>query len=83
MEIILTSTGKRDLDKLTEDIKKQIIKAIKKINLPVSDIKKIKGKEGLKRLRTGDYRVLFKKDSNKIYIINVKHRKEFYRNIYI
>jgi len=81
MEIRLTSTGKRDLDKLQEDIKKQVIEGIKKINLPVADIKKIKGKAGFKRLRAGDYRVLFKKDGKKTYIINVKHRREVYRNI--
>jgi mRNA interferase RelE/StbE len=79
MEIILTSTGKRDLDSLQEDVKKQIYTGLDKINLPVANIKKIKGKPGLKRLRLGDYRVLFKQEGNKVYVMNVKHRKDVYR----
>ena len=81
MEIILTSTGKRDLDRLQKDIRNFIIEGLEKINSPVADIKKIKGREGYKRLRLGDYRVLYRQERNKVYIINVNHRKEIYRDI--
>ena len=81
MEIILTSTGKRDLDNLDDDVRTQIFAGLDKINLPVANIKKLKGASGLKRLRLGDYRILFRQEANKVYIVNVKHRKEAYRNL--
>ena len=45
------------------------------------DIKVLKGKYGeFKRLRIGDYRVIFEDAGNVIFIYEVKHRQEAYHD---
>jgi mRNA interferase RelE/StbE len=45
------------------------------------DIKILKGKYGhFKRIRVGNYRVIFNDDENVIFIHEVKHRKEAYHD---
>ena len=43
------------------------------------DIKLLKGKfEDLKRLRVGDYRIIFDEDNHVLFIYEIKHRQEAY-----
>ena len=45
------------------------------------DIKMLKGKYGdFKRLRAGDYRVIFEDTGNVIFIYDIKHRQEAYHD---
>ena len=45
------------------------------------DIKMLKGKYGdFKRLRVGDYRVIFEDIGNVIFIYDIKHRQEAYHD---
>ena len=45
------------------------------------DIKSLKGKFGeFKRLRIGDYRVIFDNESNVMLVYEVKHRKDVYND---
>lgn len=54
---------------------------IKRINRlsGVFDIKLLKGEFGdFKRLRVGDYRIIFDEENKVINVYNIKHRKEAY-----
>ena len=45
------------------------------------DIKVLKGKYGnFKRLRSGDYRIIFNEDENVIFVYEVKHRQGAYHD---
>lgn len=45
------------------------------------DIKTLKGRYGaFKRLRVGDYRIIFEETGNIMFIYEVKHRREAYRD---
>ena len=45
------------------------------------DVKVLKGKYAVfKRLRVGDYRVIFDEDENVMFIYEVKHRQEAYHD---
>ena len=45
------------------------------------DIKILKGKyEDLKRLRVGNYRIIFDEENNVLFIYEVKHRQEAYND---
>ena len=65
------------LNKQTIDTKKRIIGAIQK--LPDGDIKKYKGTLNKYRLRVGDYRVIFDKQGNILYIEKIGSRGDVYK----
>lgn len=57
--------------------RKRIVTAIN--NLPFGDVKKLQGTSGY-RLRIGDFRVLFDKDGNIIYIEKIENRGQVYKS---
>ncbi|GJQ24543.1 MAG: hypothetical protein HBSAPP01_23330 [Candidatus Brocadia sapporoensis] len=82
MKLLLTRKAEKDLDKLDENIRQRIIKALDKFTEDPrnADIKKLKGME-IFRLRMGDYRISFEiqKETKTINVLRVRHRKESYR----
>lgn len=50
-------------------------------NLPLGDVKKLKGFEDEYRLRVGDLRVLFSVHDGKIYINDIKSRGQIYKRL--
>ncbi|HQU32633.1 MAG: type II toxin-antitoxin system RelE/ParE family toxin [Planctomycetia bacterium] len=82
MKLLLTRKAEKDLDKLDENIRQRIIKALDKFmeDPRNADIKKLKGME-IFRLRMGDYRISFEiqKETKTINVLRVRHRKESYR----
>lgn len=80
-QIIIKKKAKKFIDKLPQNEKKRIVKAI--TQLPNGDdIKKLKGHRDLLRLRVGDYRIIYSIDNNEliIYIIDAGNRGEIYNN---
>lgn len=47
-------------------------------DLPAGDVKKLQGASGY-RLRVGDFRVLFDRDGNIIFIIKIGNRGQIYK----
>lgn len=43
------------------------------------DVKALRGEDGVKRLRVGDYRVRFESDGATLDVLGVRHRREVYR----
>ena len=77
--IIIKKKAKKFIDKLTQNDKKRIVKAIE--SLPDGeDIKKLKGHEELLRLRVGSYRIIYTVDHGKltVYVIDAGNRGEIY-----
>ncbi len=75
-----------DLDAIPDRLRSQIVEAIKSLAdnpLPTgSGVKKLKGfKPPLYRLRSGDYRVLYRIQSSTIQIMRIIDRKELERTI--
>ena len=55
------------------------IRIVSAINsLPLGDVKKLQGTNGY-RLRVGDFRVLFDRDGNIIYIEKIENRGQVYK----
>jgi len=82
-----SKTFKKSLSKMDKNIKIQIETAIKKLETEYEyencNVVKITGFIDTYRLRVGDYRVLFDKYDDKlvIFLLDVKHRKDVYRNL--
>ena len=77
--IVIKKKAKKFIDKLPQNDKKRIVKAIE--NLPDGeDIKKLKGHDELLRLRVGSYRIIYTVDHGKliVYVIDAGNRGEIY-----
>lgn len=77
MDIRYSKQALKFLKKLDKPTIKRIISAIEM--LPSGDVKKLKGKEGY-HLRVGDFRVIFDKDGNVLYIIKIGNRGQVYKD---
>ncbi len=78
-QIILKKKAKKFIDKLPKNEKIRIASAISL--LPNGeDIKKLKGHNGLLRLRVGTYRIIYTVDNGKciVFVIDAGNRGEIY-----
>ena len=81
-QVFLAETAQRDLDAFPDKIARQILAdCARLVDNPIPDgkrIKKLQGfKENLYRLRTGDYRVVFKQSGTRIDIVRVLSKPDF------
>ena len=77
--IILKKRAKKFIDKLPKQEKIRLVTAIEQLPNG-SDIKKMKGHDGLMRLRVGEYRVIYTVDNGElvVLVIDVGNRGEIY-----
>lgn len=75
----ITKKAEKFFKKQDNNTQKRILKSI--TELPKGDIKKLKGFDGLFRLRVGDLRVLFEKNDEEliIIVIDIGNRGEIYK----
>jgi mRNA interferase RelE/StbE len=82
-QIELTPAARRDLKSIPARIRKQIDKQILSLaeNPYPPGSKKIKGVEGLLRVRVGDYRILYIIEVKRlvVVIVTIGHRRDVYR----
>ena len=84
--ILLTETAASDLDSIPDDLRRRILQDINVLSANPfffgSSVKKLKGfKPPLYRLRSGDYRVLYRVTSETVTIMRVIDRKDLERII--
>ena len=65
------------LNRQDKNTKERIVDAIN--NLPNGDVKKLQGNISKYRLRVGDFRVIFDKQGNILYIEKIGSRGEIYK----
>lgn len=75
MEISYSKQAEKFLKKQTPATRDRIRTAIH--NLPRGDVKKLQGRNGY-RLRVGDYRIIFDKNGNVLYIERIDNRGQVY-----
>jgi mRNA interferase RelE/StbE len=85
-DIQLTETAAGDLDSIADDLRRRILQDINILStnpfLFGSNVKKLKGfKPPLYRLRSGDYRVLYRVMGETVSIMRVIDRKDLERII--
>ena len=76
MEIQYSKQAEKFLKKQNADTRNRIRNAIR--SLPSGDVKKLQGKNGY-RLRVGNFRVIFDKHGNVLYIERVDNRGQVYK----
>ncbi len=79
-QIIIKKAAKKFIDRLPTNEKRRIVSAIER--LPNGeDIKKLKGDDGLLRLRVGEYRIIYTVDHGEliVYVIDAGNRGQVYK----
>lgn len=76
MEIQYSKQAEKFLKKQNADTRNRIRNAIR--SLPSGDVKKLQGRNGY-RLRVGNFRVIFDKHGNVLYIERVDNRGQVYK----
>jgi len=82
MQIVLTRTAEKDLNKIS---KTDGLKIVEKLETYAANpkalaqqVKKLKG-DPILRLRVGNYRILFTEDGVVLTVIRIGHRRDIYR----
>lgn len=78
-KILLKKRAKKFIDKLPMNEKRRVVAAIER--LPQGeDIKRLKGYDGLMRLRVGEYRIVYTVDNGElvVYVIDAGNRGQIY-----
>ena len=79
-QIIIKKAAKKFIDRLPTNETRRIVSAIER--LPNGeDIKKLKGHDGLLRLRVGEYRIIYTVDHGEliVYVIDAGNRGQVYK----
>ena len=69
----------KELYKLTKKEQKQVKNLLKKLSSKETsglDIKKLKGRDDIFRIRKGDIRIIYKHEKKSIFILAIERRKE-------
>ena len=80
-KVILKEGAIKDLQRLPTNVAENIFHKVEH-ELPASALqeKQLKGKyKGLRRMRVGDYRVIFEIRNDTVVVLQVTHRKDVYR----
>ncbi len=78
MNFQFSKQAEKFLKKRDPATRNRILKAIH--SLPAGDVKKLQGRSGY-RLRVGDYRIIFDKDGNILYIERIDNRGQIYKEV--
>ena len=71
---------RKDLDRLSPFLRERIIRGLHRFGeTGRGDIERVEGAEGIWRLRIGDYRVFFYRETDEIRVLRVLHRSAAYR----
>jgi len=81
-ELFIEKSAQKELSKIQQQQQDRIVEAIRKLSGDPrpSGVKKLSGREA-RRIRVGDYRIIYDIDDNEltVLIVNIGHRKEIYR----
>jgi len=80
MKIIISSRAEKELRKISKIDQIAIIRKIRSIkdSSTIFNEEKLSGYKNIFRVRIGQYRVVYRKSINEIYIILIGHRKDIY-----
>lgn len=78
--VILKTSARKELEALPEKFQRQVVDTLKAIAAnPIGPpVKKLKSGAGY-RARSGDYRILYTVEGDKVTIYAIGHRKDVYR----
>jgi mRNA interferase RelE/StbE len=79
MKILIAKRAEKYLKKIPKIDQIAIVRKIRLLNSPSSNEEKLKGLKNIYRVRVGDYRIVFRRTKEEIFIVLIGHRKEIYQ----
>lgn len=79
MRVGISKGAKKQLKSFSKAIQIILAKRIRELEKSHSSEKKLIGFKNAFRTRVGDYRIVYKRTSEQVYIVLIGHRKEIYR----
>jgi mRNA interferase RelE/StbE len=81
MKILIAKRAEKYLKKIPKIDQIAIVRKIRLLTSPSSNEEKLKGLKNIYRVRVGDYRIVFRRTKEEIFIVLIGHRKEIYQLI--
>lgn len=79
MKIVLSTKAEKSLKRFSRIDQIVLSKKIRQLKEPKNtNEEKIKGLQNIYRVRVGNYRMVYRKTSQEIYIVLIAHRKDVY-----
>jgi addiction module RelE/StbE family toxin len=81
MEVVVSRRAQRDFDQLPASIRHRVVNVFERLTRwpQVSGTKQLTGPwKGFARIRTGDWRVIFRPEDHQIVVERIAHRREVY-----
>ncbi len=80
MKLVLSSRAEKELKKLSRIDQIAIGRKIRSlVSLPIVNEEKLSGYKNIFRIRIGDFRIVYQRTSQEIFIVLIGHRKEIYK----
>jgi len=79
MKILIAKKAEKYLKKIPKIDQIAIVRKIRLLTSPSSNEEKLKGLKNIYRVRVGDYRIVFRRTKEEIFIVLISHRKEIYQ----
>ena len=81
MKAIFSPLAEKQLKKFPKITQILVAKKVRQIRDQdvITSVEILSGYKGMYRIRIGDYRLIFRKYSDKIYFVLIAHRKEVYK----
>jgi len=79
MKILIGKKAEKYLKKIPKIDQIAIARKIRSLTSPTFNEEKLKGFKNIYRVRVGDYRIVFRRTKEEIFIVLIGHRKEIYQ----
>lgn len=79
MKVILSPRAKKQLKSVGRAVQIILAKKIREFVVSLTGEQKMTGYQNMYRIRVGNYRIVYRRTSEQIYVILIGHRKEIYR----
>jgi len=79
MKILIAKRAEKYLKKIPKIDQIAIVRKIRLLTSPSSNEEKLKGLKNIYRVRVGDYRIVFRRTKEEIFIVLIGHQKEIYQ----
>jgi len=79
MKVILSPTSKKQLKSVRRAVQIILAKKIREFVVSLTEEQKLTGYRNLYRIRVGNYRIIYRRTHEEVYIVLIGHRREIYR----
>jgi mRNA interferase RelE/StbE len=79
MKILIAKRAEKYLKKIPKIDQIAIVRKIRLLTSPSPNEEKLKGLKNIYRVRVGDYRIVFRRTKEEIFIVLIGNRKEIYQ----